>query len=253
MTGLIDLYKQLTGETPECFPIKGEGSNRKYIRLSSLNHSLVGVIGENITENQAFFYISNHFLEQGLPVPKVLAISKDKLRYIQEDLGNVSLFDLLAKKEGVSNSEEVKCISILPDLQFKGGDKFDFQQCFPLPEMDERAILWDLNYFKYSFLKLKECDFSEPLLEDDFSRLKDDILKMSNTQTFMYRDFQSRNVMVKNGSPYFIDFQGGRKGPVYYDVASFVYHARAEYPAELQEKMLEAYNAINPYNFGVKI
>ena len=87
MTGLIDLYKQLTGETPECFPIKGEGSNRKYIRLSSLNHSLVGVIGENITENQAFFYISNHFLEQGLPVPKVLAISKDKLRYIQEDLG----------------------------------------------------------------------------------------------------------------------------------------------------------------------
>ena len=141
MTGLIDLYKQLTGETPECFPIKGEGSNRKYIRLSSLNHSLVGVIGENITENQAFFYISNHFQEQGLPVPKVLAISKDKLRYIQEDLGNVSLFDLLIKKEGVNNTEEVKsiltkCISMLPDLQFKGGDKFDFQQSSNIGKAD---------------------------------------------------------------------------------------------------------------------
>lgn len=246
MTGLIDLYKQLTGETPECFPIKGEGSNRKYIRLSSLNHSLVGVIGENITENQAFFYISNHFLEQGLPVPKVLAISKDKLRYIQEDLGNVSLFDLLAKKEGVSNSEEVKsilikCISILPDLQFKGGDKFDFQQCFPLPEMDERAILWDLNYFKYSFLKLKECDFSEPLLEDDFSRLKDDILKLSNTQTFMYRDFQSRNVMVVNNQPFFIDFQGGRKGPIYYDLASFLWQAKANFSEDERKELIEIY------------
>lgn len=246
MKDLINLYIQLTGETPQCFPIKGEGSNRKYIRMSSSNHNLIGVIGENIAENQSFFYISNHFLNQGLPVPKVLAVSKNKFRYIQEDLGNVTLFDLLSKDKDIPNSEEVrtlldKCISILPDLQFNGAKGFDFQHCFPLPEMDDRSIMWDLNYFKYSFLKLIGIDFSEPLLEDDFIRLKEELLKLSNTDTFMYRDFQSRNVMILNNEPYFIDFQGGRKGPIYYDLASFLWQAKANFTSEERLRLIHVY------------
>ena len=246
MTDLIDLYKQLTGETPQCFPLKGEGSNRKYVRLASPNHTYVGVIGENIAENQSFFYISNHFSKQGLPVPKVLAISKDKLRYIQEDLGNSTLFDLLSKNEEIPNPSNVKtllskCISILPDIQFKGGEGFDFQQCFPLPGMDARAIMWDLNYFKYSFLKLIGSDFSEPLLENDFSQLCNDILNLSDTPTFMYRDFQSRNVMIVHDEPYFIDFQGGRKGPIYYDLASFLWQAKANFSSEERIELIQVY------------
>lgn len=133
-----------------------------------------------------------------------------------------------------------KTISRLPDIQFAGADDMDFSVCYPAVSFDERSIMWDLNYFKYCFLKATGLEFSEDKLEDDFQTMAK-VLMRSNTDTFMYRDFQSRNVMIVDGEPWFIDFQGGRKGPFYYDVASFLWQAKANIPDGLRHELLEVY------------
>ncbi len=248
MEGIISLFKKTTGETADCQKLKGEGSNRTYYRLRSQNHTLIGVKGTNTVENHAFIKLANHFHGNGLNVPKVIAASADELYYLQEDLGEDSLFSLIQSgvKSGTFSTEEreliLKTIALLPDMQFKGAEGLDFSCCYPIPEMDRRSILWDLNYFKYDFLKLTGIEFSEPQLEDDFERLCNLILQ-EKSDTFLYRDFQSRNVMVKEGEPYFIDFQGGRKGPIYYDLASFAWQAKANFPEDLREEIIQTYIA----------
>jgi aminoglycoside/choline kinase family phosphotransferase len=207
---------------------------------------MIGVEGTSVEENRAFIAMSRHFFNQGLPVPKVWAETADSKFYIQDDLGDTLLFDYIAggRKTGVFAEGEKemlrKTMRKLPTIQVLGAKGFDFSVCYPQPEFNERSILWDLNYFKYCFLKSTGLDFQENQLEDDFARLSDVLLR-SNTNTFMYRDFQSRNVMVKDGEPYFIDFQGGRKGPLQYDVASFLWQAKAQYNDELREELLQAY------------
>ncbi|MCR5498755.1 MAG: phosphotransferase [Paludibacteraceae bacterium] len=246
MKELIALFEKATGETPLCEKIKGEGSNRKYYRLKSAHHSLIGVEGTNEEEDKAFIRLAKHFTEKGLNTPKLILVSDDNRFYLQEDLGDDSLFSLIQggiKSGQFSEKEEsliLKTIALLPDLQFKGAQGLDFSVCFPIPEMDRRSILWDLNYFKYDFLKLTGIEFSEPKLEEDFEKLCDAILA-EPSETFLYRDFQSRNIMIKEGVPYFIDFQGGRKGPIYYDVASFAWQAKANFPDSLREKIVETY------------
>ena len=226
--------------------LSASGSNRRYFRLESKKTSLIGVEGTSLDENKAFIEMANHFFERGLPVPRFLAQTADGRFYIQEDLGDVLLFDAISegRKTGVfCEAEKVllrKTMHKLPSMQVTGASDFDFSICYPQPEFNERSILWDLNYFKYCFLKSTGLDFQENLLEDDFVRLSE-ILLRSQTNTFMYRDFQSRNVMVKDDEPYFIDFQGGRKGPVYYDVASFLWQAKAQYNSELREELLQTY------------
>lgn len=247
MEELIALFESYASrKNPVCTKLAGEGSNRCYFRLQSGDLSVIGVKGESVQENNAFIAISDHFSAKGLPVPKVLSVSVDRMFYLQEDLGDLSLFKSIA--HGVStgdfSDEEVallmKTISVLPDLQFKGADGMDFSVCYPQAAFDKRSVMWDLNYFKYMFLKPLHLDFSESSLEDDFERLAADLLA-EDSETFLYRDFQSRNVMVREGRPYFIDFQGGRRGPIYYDVASFVWQARAKFPDDLKEKLVGTY------------
>ena len=226
--------------------LSASGSNRRYFRLESENTSLIGVEGTSVEENKAFIAMSEHFKKQGLPVPEVLAQTTDGLCYIQEDLGDTLLFDYIAegRKTGVFCEPEKemlrKTMRQLPVIQVLGAKDFDFSVCYPQEEFNIRSILWDLNYFKYCFLKSTGIEFQENRLEDDFQRLAD-LLLLSRTNTFMYRDFQSRNVMIKDNAPYFIDFQGGRRGPFYYDVASFLWQAKAQYNAELKEDLLQVY------------
>ena len=254
MQSLSQLFFEATGKRAgEQNALTASGSNRRYYRLVSEDGqtSLIGVQGPSRDENHAFIYMAEHFLKQGLAVPRVVAVSDDEMCYLQEDLGNTLLFDYIAegRKTGVFSAAEKemlrKTVRGLAKFQVVASKGFDFKQCYPQPEFNLRSIQWDLNYFKYCFLKATGLDFQEDRLENEFERLAY-ILLRSEYSAFMYRDFQSRNVMiVKNDEgelvPYFIDFQGGRKGPVYYDVASFLWQAKANFHPDLREELVAEY------------
>ena len=237
---VIELFRQITGKEPvTVIPIRGSGSNRSYFRISGDDGlSLIGAEGTSIPEDRAFCGLSSHFRSKGLNVPRVLAHTPDYSAYLQEDLGSDSLFDLL----GSEGSEQLvlKTIQYLPRIQFEGAPGLDWSLCFPQREFDARMISFDLNYFKYCFLKPSGLEFDEIALQDDFDRLSAALLG-NMSDTFMYRDFQTRNVIIRDGEPWFIDFQGGRKGPIQYDVASFVWQARAAYPDDLKKRLVDAY------------
>ena len=249
MKELYGLFRKHTGAEPEnAVALTGSGSNRSYFRLYGGGTSLMGVTGTDVKENNAFITLAAHFRSQGLPVPEVLAVSEDGLSYLQEDLGDLLLADLVAaahKNGGIEEGGQLEALlcrttGLLPKIQFEGASGLDFSVCYPQPSFDRRMVMFDLNYFKYCFLKPSGIEFNEIDLQDDFERFADELLK-DEGETFLYRDFNARNVMIKDGEPYFIDFQGGRRGPIYYDVASFIWQARARYPQWLKEKMLGSY------------
>lgn len=244
---LTELFNSTFSEPlTEQIALSASGSNRRYYRLRNNEISVIGVEGSSADENKAFIYMSKHFDSKGLRVPKVLAQSDDYMLYLQEDLGDTMLFDYIAEGRSTGSFSEWeksmlrKTMRCLAQIQVIGGQDFDYSQCYPQPEFNERSILWDLNYFKYCFLKATELEFQENRLEDDFHAFARILLK-PQMNTFMYRDFQSRNVMIHNNQPYFIDFQGGRKGPIYYDVASFLWQARARYSDEIRQELIEEY------------
>lgn len=251
---LKQLFTQYYGTEPSVVtPIKGSASNRQYFRLSNAEHSCVGVIGTDADENKAFVTLGRHFKSQGLPVPELYAVSEDGMAYIQEDLGSAILYDaitLVAKSGAWGEVEDLLCktIACLPKIQFEGGRGADWSVCYPEPSFSRRMVMFDLNYFKYCFLKPSCLEFNEVRLQDEFEQMADDLLGGHDVQeymgeTFMYRDFQSRNVMIHDDCPYFIDFQGGRRGPVYYDLASFVWQPRAGFPDEMRQRLVDEYVA----------
>ena len=250
---LESLFEQYTGAAPVAsVALTGSASHRRYYRLTGADgRTLIGVEGTDADENRAFLTINRHFAAKGIKVPKVVAV--DGLCYLQEDLGTTVLYDALAagRASGNYGPDEVallrKTLAALPKIQVEGARGLDFSVCYPQPSFDGRMVDFDLNYFKYDFLKLVGVEFNEVLLQDDFDRLKADLLA-EPSDTFLYRDFNARNVMLVDGEPYFIDFQGGRRGPVYYDVASFLWQARAKYPEALREELLQVYlDALKAY------
>lgn len=248
MDKLKELFESYTGQkAADADELNSSGSNRRYFRIKGGNISIIGVIGTNPEENNAFICLSRHFLDKGINVPRVLAVSEDGLRYIQEDLGDDQLYKLVGNGRESGEYSSYECMllchtmEMLPRIQFKGAEGLDWSVCYPEPAFNGRMVMFDLNYFKYCFLKATGLEFNEVRLQEDFEKLRDDLLQEDMGDTFMYRDFQARNVMVKDGEPYFIDFQGGRKGPVYYDVASFIWQARARYPEKLRKAMVQSY------------
>ena len=246
MEALRALYEGYYGSGPESVvELQASGSHRRYYRMSGAV-SVMGVIGTSLEENRAFITLDRHFASKGINVPKVLAVSADGMRYLQEDLGDTLLFDAISsgREHGHYSPAErallCKVISCLPDLQYACADGFDWSVCYPEPAFDSRLVSFDLNYFKYCFLKATGLEFNEILLQDDFDSLQRDLMSDMG-ETFMYRDFQARNVMIRDGEPYFIDFQGGRRGPVQYDLASFVWQARSRYPDDLRSELEGAY------------
>ncbi len=244
MHRLSSLYHSHFGVSPEnVVQITGSASNRSYYRMSSSSGTCVGVIGLDHAENNAFITLSQQFRTKGIPVPEVYCTSEDGMCYIQEDLGGEILYDAFVKGT-LDDPASVLCrtMSLLPKIQIEGAQGLDFSVCYPQPAFDMRMVMFDLNYFKYSFLKPSGLEFNEVMLQDDFERLAEDLLSCSSdSPTFLYRDFQPRNVMLRDGEPHFIDFQGGRRGPLQYDVASFIWHARSGFSAELKDMMLDAY------------
>ena len=248
MKELEQLFEEYTRQKPDnIYELPSSGSNRRYFRISGSGITLIGAKGLDVDENIAFMEIAKHFRLKGLPVPQVLCASKNNMFYLQEDLGDITLFNTIAQGRETSHFSQYevellkKTIATLPKLQFEGGKGLDYNICFPQPEFDERNVWFDCNYFKYCFLKTTGLEFSEIKLHDDLTKMAADLLEGGNEETFMYRDFQARNVMLVNDNPYFIDFQGGRKGPLYYDLASFVWQAKANYPTSLKEELIETY------------
>ena len=227
--------------------LPASGSRRRYFRLVSEGRSAIGVIGTDLRENAAFVGLSRHFASKGLNVPAVYAVDDDGYCYLQEDLGDLSLFDAVSsgRKAGKYSADEeallTEAMAALPKLQFEGAKGLDGKLLYPAPRFDGSLVDFDLNYFKYCFLKPSGTEFDEYALQKDFDLLRSDLTEGASCDTFLYRDFQSRNVMVRDSRPWFIDFQGGRFGPVYYDVASFVWQARARYPDDLKDRLIDAY------------
>jgi aminoglycoside/choline kinase family phosphotransferase len=249
----MDILKQLFEQhfhTPatELKPLQGElgGSGRKIIRLSGGGSSAIGILYGVREENVAFLEFSRHFRRHGLPVPEIYAEDLDQGAYLEEDLGGTTLFEFLSKnRTGENIAPQVveayrNVIAVLPRFQIEAGRDLNYAVCYPRASFDRQSIAWDLNYFKYYFLRLAGIAFNEQALEDDFDRLTEFLLSAPHDY-FLYRDFQSRNIMWQDGQPFFLDYQGGRKGALQYDVASLLYDAKADLPPELRQQLLDHY------------
>lgn len=250
MKKLITLYTRWAGVRPcEITPLPVSGSSRRYFRILGHDHqAVIGVIGNDKRENQAFVYLSHHFSRKGLNVPKILSVESGGMRYLISDMGDESLYDRVAKgraHEGRYDANEqqwlTKAVSLLPEIQIGGAAGLRWEKCFPQPELDRMSVMFDLNYFKYCFLKTSGTEFDEFRLQADFETLADHVLRAPR-EAFMYRDFQVRNILIdSNGDLGWIDYQGGRKGPYYYDLASFLWQASAKYSPRLRKKLTDVY------------
>lgn len=257
MEKLLELYRSWRGESAaKTEKLQMAGSNREYYRLwDKAGSTVVGVIGTSRDEDHAFIYLAGHFTRRQLPVPRVLATSDDELRYIQTDLGRTSLYEAISGGRQAGGRYTIKekellarTIRELPNIQVRGARGLEWENCYPQPEFNEESVLFDLNYFKYCFLKPSELDFHELKLEANFRLFAKD-LAAETTDSFLYRDFQARNVMLDSeDNPHFIDFQGGRRGPYYYDLASFLWQASAKYPHKLRRELVaEYYSSLKNY------
>jgi aminoglycoside/choline kinase family phosphotransferase len=222
------------------------GSDRKYFRIISGEKSIIGAHNSNSEENEAFIGFTHHFISKGLPVPEILGYLPYKNVYFLRDLGDMNLFSWLQHRHelrGFDNEAEGIYQTILDTLiqfQIKGIEGLNLELCYPHKSFDRQSMMWDMNYFKYMFLKLVAVSFNERRLEYDFEKLADFLLEPGQ-DFFLYRDFQSANVMLLDGAPWFIDYQGGRKGAPQYDVASLLYDAKAHIPENFRQRLLDYY------------
>jgi aminoglycoside/choline kinase family phosphotransferase len=246
---LKNLYEQHFREpVAQMQPLHGtlSASGRKIIRLRAEKRTAIGVLYDVREENAAFLAFSKHFRKHGLPVPEIYAEDLSQGAYLEEDFGDTTLFELLsANRKGEHISPQVidiyrKVVAVLPRIQIEAGRDLNYEVCYPRAVFDAQSVAWDLNYFKYYFLRLAGIPFNEQSLEDDFDRLTRFLLS-ANLDYFLYRDFQSRNIMIRDSQPFFLDYQGGRKGALQYDIASLLYDAKADLPPALRQELLDLY------------
>src|SRR6202034_29396 len=249
MDVLKRLFEQHFHSRPErVLPLQGQlgGSGRVIVRLAGAERNAIGILYSVREENVAFLEFSRHFRRHGLPVPEIYAENLNQGAYLEEDLGDTTLFEFLStNRSGDTIAPQVveayrKVISVLPRFQVEAARDLNYKVCSPRASFDRQSIAWDLNYFKYYFLRLAGISFNEQALEDDFSRLTKFLLSASR-DFFLYRDFQSRNIMLRAGLPFFLDYQGGRKGALQYDIASLLYDAKADLPPDLRQQLLDHY------------
>ena len=240
------LYAQWAGTSyATCVPLPRSGSDRRYFRLRAANQSTVmAALNPNVAENEAYFAFSQAFTDAEINVPKIFAVSDDRTCYLVEDLGDEPIYNLVVAANGDPDEHLVQlyrtALTDLAKMQVVAGKKIDYSLCIPTADFDQTAIRWDLNYFKYCFLKNAHIEFDEYRLEQDFNRIID-ATSAADSQYFMFRDFQSRNIMLKNDELYYIDFQGGKRGPLMYDVASLLYQAKAKFSEDLRNELFNSY------------
>jgi aminoglycoside/choline kinase family phosphotransferase len=244
---LQELYQRWSGQpVQKILSFPAHGSSRQYYRILGGGGKAIGAFNRDRRENIAFLTLSTHFKRHGLPVPEIYISDLDRHIYLEQDLGDETLFSLVTairETEGFSgrlNHLYKRVLEILPHFQITAGRDLDYSICYPRERFDEQSIRWDLNYFKYYFLKLAQVRFDEQALENDFSWFVEFLLE-ADSEYFLYRDFQSRNIMLLEDQPYFIDYQGGRQGALQYDVASLLLDAKAGMPWPTRDELLEYY------------
>jgi aminoglycoside/choline kinase family phosphotransferase len=248
---LVRLFVGHFGKPPRSvLEIAGDGSNRVYFRMIGPDlETAVGAYGPDAEENRAFFSYTRSFHDAGIPVPALLGVDAANHVWLLEDLGDTTLFSALLearRQDPVPFPNAMlpvyrRVVEQLPRIQIVGARVIDFNDAYPRAAFDRQSILWDLNYFKYHFLKLAQIPFSEARLESDFDTLADFLLQ-ADTSLFLYRDFQSRNILLDDaGAPHFIDYQGGRRGAPQYDIASLLYDAKAAIPDGVRDVLLSQY------------
>jgi len=249
MNILENLFEQYFHTPPvRVQPLQGQlsGSGRRIVRLATDHLSAIGILYGVREENNAFLAFSRHFRRHRLPVPDIFGEDLDHDAYLEEDLGDTTLFELLSRNRSGDDIASVvmdayrETLAVLPRFQIEAGRDLNYKVCYPRGSFDRQSITWDLNYFKYYFLRLADIPFNEQALERDFANLTKFLLT-ADRDYFLYRDFQSRNVMWHNGHPYFLDYQGGRKGALQYDVASLLYDAKADLPPRARKELLDHY------------
>jgi aminoglycoside/choline kinase family phosphotransferase len=246
LTGLFERHFKAPAE--EVTPLQGQlgGSGRAIVRLTGAGSSAIGIVYPVREENVAFLEFSRHFRRKGLPVPEIYAEDLKQGAYLEEDLGDTTLFEYLnAHRTGDVVAPEAieayrRVVAVLPRFQVEAGRDLNYKVCYPRASFDRQSIAWDLNYFKYYFLRLAGVPFNEQALEADFGRLTKFLLSAPH-EYFLYRDFQSRNVMLRDGQPFFLDYQGGRRGALQYDIASLLYDGKADLPPVLRQELLDCY------------
>jgi aminoglycoside/choline kinase family phosphotransferase len=230
----------------EIKPLPVAGSYRQYYRMNGLTKNAIGVYSPDKQENIAFLGFTRHFQLSGLSVPEIYAEDESSDCYLLSDLGDLSLLQKLEEGRNSGRPDAVTIelykavIAELPRFQVEAAGSFNYNLCYPVKEFDARSMRWDLNYFKYYFLRLLKVPFNEHALENDFDRLILYLLRAGGS-FFMYRDFQARNILIHEGKPFFIDYQGGRRGPLQYDLASLLFQVKADLPFDFREDMLHWY------------
>ena len=258
-TNLLNLFQQYSGDKAENFnPLPESGSNRKYFFLASESIKAIGAYNPDRKENIAFLALSRLFHKHGLNVPLIFAENLENNIYLTEYLGNTTLYSYMSTIRKNNNFPDElidiykTVIDTLPGFQIRAGMDIDYKICYPREAFDRQSMMWDLNYFKYYFLRLAQIHFDEQQLEDDFNTFTNYLLN-ADCSYFLYRDFQSRNIMLKDNIPYFIDYQGGRRGALQYDIASLLYDAKADIPQNVRDLLLAYYieNLSKFLNFSV--
>lgn len=246
-TLLGNLYFRWSGKKAVTIdPLPESGSYRRYYRISDGERTVMGVHNADDRENLAFIALDRQLKHTGSSVPEVLAEEPENHIYLEEDLGDITLLDYLQRlPDGPEKEEQIleiykKVIDAMPALQVSSTMGIDYAVCYPRAEFDVQSMMWDMNYFKYCLLKPLKIGFFEQDLEDDFHAIVDWLNKAQRI-SFMFRDFQSRNIMIHNNKLYFIDFQGGRRGPLQYDLASLLYEAKTHLSEEIREVLLNYY------------
>lgn len=250
---LRKLFLEFSGKEAEnVIELPLSGSSRRYFRINAGEQVVIGTFNEDTTENEAFLYLADHFRIAGVNVPEVYKVDLEKFIYLQEDLGDDGLFRIISETEIDSNQKKdlyKRVIDNMPSLQVEAANGLDFTKCFPREAFDRQSIQWDLHYFKNMFLKLSYIPFHEQKLEDEFTALTDFLLE-APSDYFLFRDFQSRNIMFKDDTPFFIDFQGGRKGALQYDLASLLFDSKAALTNEMRIDLLNHYlDVFDKYEF----
>jgi|WetSurSiteA1Bulk_404760.scaffolds.fasta_scaffold00024_23 aminoglycoside/choline kinase family phosphotransferase len=250
-----DFFSQWSGKKPETIvPMPESGSYRRYFRISSEIGQFMGVFNMDNRENRAFIYLDRHLLQTGNHVPEVYAENLEKHVYLEQDLGDVTLLDYLVSIRKEPDSEDRirdiyrHVIDAMPGLQVRAAQGLDYTICYPRAEFDVQSMMWDMNYFKYCLLKPLKIDFFEQDLEDDFQKIVTWLIQ-AGSNSFMFRDFQSRNIMLHDNELYFIDFQGGRRGPLQYDLASLLFEAKTRLADHIRQELLDYYLSVYKRTF----